>query len=397
MRILQICNKPPLPPIDGGCLAMHQITDGLLKNNHSVKVVTISTPKHPYKKEYYTNNYLETTALVHQYIDTTPAFADAVFAVFKNESYNISRFYSKKLEAKLELILKENKFDVIHLESIYTTPYIPVIRKNSNAKIVLRTHNVEHKIWEELYQNTSNYLKKYYLKYLSKKLKKSEIAALNAVDGIAAISPNDLEYFQSVSGTKSTYIPFGIDVSEFKQQKNTKLNALFFLGAFDWLPNKNGINWFVNNVFPEIAKHYPETKLYIAGKSLKKNINIYNNKNIVTEGEVESSVEFMKKHDVLVVPLLEGSGIRIKILEAMSLKKPVIATTKAADGLNVINKENILMADTPQDFINAVTYLNNTGNYDKIAENGFQFVKNNYSSQAAINKLILFYKNITEG
>jgi hypothetical protein len=95
MRVLQICLKPPLPEVDGGCKAMHAITKGLLDNDVEVKVLTISTDKHPFSPEKMTTDYLERTKIEHSYIDTRVNFFDAFFNLFSSKSYNLDRFYNK--------------------------------------------------------------------------------------------------------------------------------------------------------------------------------------------------------------------------------------------------------------------------------------------------------------
>ena len=144
MNILQICHKPPLPAFDGGCKAMHALTEGFLANAISVKILTISTQKHPFQPELFPTNYLEQTNIAHTFIDTAIKKKAALANLFSNKSYNISRFYNKNFEELITATLQKEKFDVVLLESLYTTPYINAIRKNSNANIIYRSHNIEY-------------------------------------------------------------------------------------------------------------------------------------------------------------------------------------------------------------------------------------------------------------
>ena len=177
MKILQLCHKPPLPPKDGGCIAMNNITQGLLQQNHQVKVVAISTPKHPVNSKDLDADYYKKTKFETVFINT----GTNLFKIFKtmlfNRSYYISRFYSKELEKNWLRFFKET-FDIVQLESIFVTPYIPIIKRHSKAKIILRTHNIEHKIWQRRTAQQSSIFKKLIFTSLTKKLKRSNYPRL---------------------------------------------------------------------------------------------------------------------------------------------------------------------------------------------------------------------------
>ena len=124
MKVLQICLKPPFPEVDGGCKAMHAITQGFLDNGIDVKVLTISTPKHPFQKEKMSDSYLEKTGIEHVFIDTKVTFIGAFLNLFSSKSYNLERFYSKNFETLILKELKETNYDVVLLETFFVTGYI---------------------------------------------------------------------------------------------------------------------------------------------------------------------------------------------------------------------------------------------------------------------------------
>ena len=168
MKILQLCNKPPYPSVDGGMIAMQAITSGLLQAKHEVKVFAISTKKHPVKIETLNETYLKSTSFEHIFVKTDVTPFGIIKNFFQSGSYNIERFYSKKYENRLIEILKSATFDIVQLESLFMAPYIECIRANSSAKIILRSHNAEFKIWERRAANTPNQIKKWYLNFLTK-------------------------------------------------------------------------------------------------------------------------------------------------------------------------------------------------------------------------------------
>ena len=139
----------------------------------------------------------------------------------RTDSYNISRFFSPDFDTLLIKTLKNNSFDVIHLESLFMTPYVHTLRKYSSAKVILRSHNLEYMIWERLARKTINPAKKIYLNILSKQLKNYETSVLNSIDGIAAISMDDRLKYEKLGCEKPMKtIPFGIDIKKYHHKHN---------------------------------------------------------------------------------------------------------------------------------------------------------------------------------
>ena len=191
MRVLQICHKPPLPSIDGGCIAINNISKGLINQLGSIKILTISTIKHPFNLKYYDKEFIEQSSIESAFVDTKLNIVDAFSNLVTYDSYNISRFFSPDFNALIIKTLKANTFDIILLESLFTTPYIETIRNYSSGKIVLRSHNLEYIIWKRLSKESLNPAKKVYLKLLSNQLKKYEFDIFDKIDGIATISKMD--------------------------------------------------------------------------------------------------------------------------------------------------------------------------------------------------------------
>ncbi|HYG51807.1 MAG TPA: hypothetical protein VD905_12935, partial [Flavobacteriales bacterium] len=191
LSILQICNKPPYPPVDGGCIAMNTVTNGLLEAGCHIKVLTIETSKHALRYDALPKDYIEKTQIESVFVDTSINMVDAFSALITSDSYNISRFFSPDFDRKLIEVLRKHKFDVVQVESLFMTPYIGTIRRTSKAKIILRSHNLEYIIWENLAKGTKNIPKKTYLKILASQLKKYELNVIKDVDGIATISSED--------------------------------------------------------------------------------------------------------------------------------------------------------------------------------------------------------------
>lgn len=396
MKVLQLSNKSPRPIKDGGCIAINNIATGLLSKGIELKILTISTQKHPFNEEAFPKAFRDETGIEGVFVDTRINIIDAFSALVTSDSYNVSRFFSPDFNKRLVELLEGDTFDVVHLESLFMTPYIHTIRKYSNAKIVLRSHNLEHLIWERLANSTENTAKRIYLKHLSSKLKKYENKTINEVDGIAAISFEDTARFKELKcQVPLITIPFGIDLENYPNSGINEKNAtsLFHIGSMDWEPNKEAVNWLLDDLWPRVKNENIE--LHLAGRKMPGYITQQATDNLKVHGEVDNAISFMSEHGIMIAPLLSGSGMRVKIIEAMALGKAVITTTVGAEGINCKDGHDIYIANTPEAIISAIKTL--TSNPDKAIQmgtNARKLVEENYHNSAIINELLDFYKSI---
>ncbi len=396
MKILQICHKPPFPPSDGGTIAMNNVTQGLLHAGHQVKVLAIETPKHRVNRNALPSEYLSATGFESVFVDTSISYTAAFETVFTRKAYQVSRFYSKNFAKKIAEVLKKEHFDIIHLESLFTTPYISIIRQFSNAKIVLRTHNIEHQIWKRVAKNERNWIKKWAIRYMSNQLERYECGLAGQIDAFAAISEPDYHFFSTLYGSlPGTILPLGIDIDDYPDNEEympSDVPELFHVGSMNWRPNVEGIEFFLDDVWPLVLERFPEITFTIAGRSIPPTIAHRTDKNLIIAGEVPSANEFILSKDIMIVPILSGSGVRVKIIEGMALGKTIITTTIGAEGLAVENGKNILVADTPEEFVEAIAKCVHTPDICAIlGENARNFVALNHNNEVITQNLVDFY------
>lgn len=390
IKILHIGNKPAFPLLDGGCVAIKSILDCLL-NQEDVYVhhYTLATHKHPFFLRNYPKRYQEKMSISSGYLNTKISIFGAIKHLLTKKSYNIERFYDPEIERQLKAILAVEDFDFILIESIYLLPYMGAYRK-TKAKVVLRAHNVEHKIWEDLSKNSSNSLKSKYLDLLSKQLKEYEQTEIKKVDAVLAISEEDQQIIQQLApDVPVTTIPTSIIVSNERQDYSK--NDFYFLGAMDWLPNKEGIDWLMREVCNKFD--IPE-KIHLAGKRLMKNA-YHGNSCVTNHGEIDDANDYISEHGICLIPLFSGSGVKIKLLENMSLGKPIITTKEGIRGVSVEDRKEVWVADSPSDFKEAMNALyKNQELRKRLGENAKEFIRKNYDLTNVSKKLIGFLKNI---
>ncbi len=399
MKILFLCNKSPYPPKEGGPIAMNANIEGLLNAGHQVKVLALNTNKYFIEKKQIPEEYQEKTNIEFIYKDLSLKPFDAVLNLFSKKSYHVERFISKEFEKKIIEILGRDEYDIVQLEMLYMTPYLHVIRKNSKAKIILRAHNIEHLIWDRITYTAKNPLKKLYLGYLTRKLKNYELSCLNHFNGIATISKKDADYFKS-NGCRVpvTDIPFGLDVSNYKIEKTGyEFPSLFHLGSMNWMPNEEGIKWFLDNAWSLIHRKFPNLKFYLAGRMMPEWLQNLDLPNVEVLGEVPDAGEFINSKAVMIVPLFSGSGIRIKIIEGMALSKTIISTDIGAEGIDFTDGKNILIANTPEEFLKAVEKCNGSKQFcEEVGKNARKLIENKHNLDSITKKLEGFYKTILE-
>lgn len=357
MKILLLTKKFPYPLKDGESQAIHGLSKSLSELGCEVSLLAMNTSKHffsgtelPQKMAHYKE--VRTVG-----IDNTISPFDALGNLVRGTSYHISRFNQEAYHTALTKWLQEETFDIVQLETLYLSPYVPTIRRHSDAQVVMRSHNVEHEIWERCSANIRFAPKRWYLRHLAGQLKAYEQAQLNQYDLLLPITGRDEKRFRAMGFRGDSHVlPIGLDTvcgepdfDSYREPAN-----LHFIGSLDWLPNLEGLQWFLHDVWPMIYRRFPEVKFHIAGRNMPESLRQLQLKNVVIHGEVECSCSFVSAHSISIVPLLSGGGMRAKILEAMSLGRVVISSSVGLEGIEAKHRRDVFVADTPEQFLEAV-------------------------------------------
>ena len=399
MRILLLCNKPPYPASEGGPMAMNSIITGLLEAGHQVKVLAINSEKYNVKESDIPEEYKRKTGIELIDVDLTVKPLNAFLNLFTRKSYHAERFISEDFKKRLAEVLDKEQFDVVQLEVLFMAPYVETIRQHSKAMIVLRAHNVEHKIWERIAKDTKSPLKRWYINHLAKTLKEFELNALETVDGVAAITRKDAAFFRKYCSKPVIDIPFGVYPEQFDPKYEIEGKPKFYhIGSMNWMPNEEGIRWFVDEVLPKTVEKVPDFVYHLAGRSMPEWLTSMKNPHVDVVGEVPDAKEFVTNHDIAIVPLLSGSGIRIKIIESMALGKTVITTRVGAEGILYDEEVNIIIAENKAKMVEAIRSLNeNPETAVRIGQAARKLVEETYDNRKIIARLLMFYEQIKPG
>ncbi|MES2554830.1 MAG: glycosyltransferase family 4 protein [Bacteroidota bacterium] len=352
MNILHISNKPVYPLVDGGCIAMAKLLSGLMQVA-TVKHAFIQTPKHPFVPDAYPTEINVEIPAESVFIDTSINPLSALTALITGKNYNLKRFHHPAFENALLSYLETQSFDAIVLESLFLAPYIKAIRTVFKGKIIIRTHNVEHELWEQQAATTSG-LRKGYLRSLARTLKREELIHLNSADAIWTITEEDAQRFNELGVTIPIHvIPVVMETSALAPDYQS--GDFFHLGSMNWKPNQLAVKRLVSELWPHIQLDKTQHQLHIAG-SFPESMEETAAPEINYHGFVENAEAFMQQHGILVAPITAGSGVRIKLLEAMALGVPCITTPLGATGIR--HQEGCLeIASTNQEWLNAMETL----------------------------------------
>jgi polysaccharide biosynthesis protein PslH len=397
VKILQLHNKVPYPPKDGGAIGVWNFTLEFARQGHDVTLLAMNTKKHFCDIETIPGEYTKMLKIIAVKVDAPITFGGAILNLFfSGRPYNAQRFISSAYKEKLKELLTGNTYDVILLEGLYLVPYIPLIRKYSQAEISLKIHNVEHEIWKRVVINETSITRRTYLKVLTTRIRRMERMAINKYDNLVAFTDRDAMFFNTMGNKKPYFVsPVGINLSNLILPKeNIDFPSIFFLGALDWAPNQEGLLWFIRNVWVKVYEKNKHVHLDIAGR----NAPLWFEKMIVGEGiryhgEVPDAYSFMNSRSIMVVPLLSGSGMRIKIIEGMAMGKALITTSIGTEGINTVHNQEIIIADTAEQFIIQIEkMITNKMFCEQLGINALKYIKNNYDISRITESLIGFYE-----
>ncbi len=391
MKILQLANRVPWPLKDGGAIGIYNLAFGYASNGSQVTMFAFNTEKHKIDPNKLPGEFLDIVKIHSVVIDTSINLFNATKNLFSNEAFHISRFESDDVNKVLSSLLERNEFDLIHLDGPFWGSYVKLVRSLSTAKLVLRAHNVEHLIWKRVADVSANPFKKWYLKIQSERLKKYEIELCNNLDAIIAISKIDQDILKNLGVRTPILIsPAGINTNNFQvNNKHFKQMQFCFIGSLDWMPNLEALDWLLGTLWPLAHQHHPNIKLKVAGRNMPDYLKNRQINGVEIVGEVSNAHTFMQENGVLIVPLRSGSGMRIKILEAMALGVPILSSNIGVEGIEVQHGNELFIFDDKTDFLTQIDFiLKNSEAVDQARNQAFKLIETNYDNTKVVKKLL---------
>lgn len=397
MKILVVAPRVPWPPLDGGRVAINAIALGLRDAGADVELVALNPRKHRSEAREIPDRRgaLPVVAIDH---DTTASpLRLALGLLSSRRSVVAERFSSPALHRFLTDRLARGDVDVVQLEGPMLAGCIAAARTSSPPTLVsMRSQNVEHAIWQRLAAGAGNPLMRLAMRRIASQMRGHERAANEACDALVAISAADLDAFRRDGlGTPATVIPVGIDAAGCEPADPCRPGC-FFIGSLDYRPNAEGLLWLAEEVMPRLRAAAPGLAVVAAGSNAPAElVRRAEAAGIRVAGEVPDARAFMAASGVMAVPLLSGSGVRVKIAEAMAFGVPVVSTPVGAEGLGIENGRELVVADGAEAFAAALVRVErDEALRRRLAAASRAFVERELDREALGRRLLEFYHSL---
>jgi polysaccharide biosynthesis protein PslH len=297
----------------------------------------------------------------------------------------VSRYRSEGMRRQIETLARAEKFDSIVCDFLFPAPNLP-----DPGAAVLFQHNVEALIWKRQVDNAVSAPRRIYFRGQYDRMLRYEGQICRAAKNVIAVSAADAQSMRSLYGiSRVAAVPTGVDLDYFAPPPSPTTTDLVFAGSMDWMPNVDGIQWFVEEVLPLIRKRRPDCSLVIAGRRPTPGIQrlAERDSHIRVTGTVPDIRPYLWESAVSIVPLRIGGGTRLKIYEAMAAKIPVVSTRIGAEGLDIRNGEDIHIADSPAEFAErCLALLDDPTARTRMADIAFSIVASRYSWEIVSRK-----------
>jgi sugar transferase (PEP-CTERM/EpsH1 system associated) len=278
--------------------------------------------------------------------------------IFSSAPHTVSKYCRPEVKARMRELLASQKFDVIICDFVVAAAAIPW---EVDCPKVIFTHNVEALIWKRHFEVSRNPVWKMASWGEYQKMIRFEKYYLTKSDHVLTVSEADKDFFSDfIDRSKMTVISTGVDTEYFRPDIGQEQpNSLVFTGSMDWMPNEDGVLYFLRSILPLIRREIPDVRFTIVGRkpSEKLRATAASEPGVQVTGTVDDIRPYVREGSVYVVPLRIGSGTRLKIFEAMAMGKAIVSTTLGAEGLPIRDGVDISIADSPDEFSRKICQL----------------------------------------
>ncbi|OGU61209.1 MAG: hypothetical protein A2V66_12765 [Ignavibacteria bacterium RBG_13_36_8] len=396
MRILFISPKIPIPPNDGHKISIYGVIKHLNLRGHKIDFAGYSQglTQDEYLTELknicmpYIVNYRAKNNLVKEVINC-----------FDSVPYNVSKYRTIKMKRLILDLLMKRKYDIIHVTNIHMAWVVGVVRRVTDTPVVLRQENLEMMIMKRFYGYQRNPFIKLFTYFQYRKFVKYEPRMCKKFDSCVMMSRNEEESLLKYDSTIHTaHIPIGVETKLLSVKSTQKEKfSIVHIGNLSWYPNCDGLNWFLKEIFPEVVKQQPDTRLYIYSSRIPISLRISPHllKNITQAGYVEDIWNEIKNKSLAVIPLRIGSGIRVKILEMLAAGINILTTTIGKEGLEVESGKQILIADRKEEFVQTIlNFFEEKYDSSEMVNKGKELIREKYTWGRVADEFEMLYKKI---
>lgn len=400
MRVLVIDEWLPWPLESGKKIRTYNLLAGLAKEFDVTLLAYASLPAESEKVEALAGGGIRVVTVED---DRVPKwglrfYAHVLMNCFSGKPFSTGYHVRPAFTRRLEEIVRTEKPDLVHCE---WTNLAPALERVGNVPRVISAHNIESQIWKRFASNSRNPAVKFVAFQQAKKIERLERRWYPSVDCCTAVSEDDARVMRSY-GASVVVVENGVDLDYYdvKTPGENGRKDLVFTASFDVFTNRDAVHFFIRDVLPIIRQDEPGAHFWIVGKAPPESIRRYaeSDSNVHVTGSVPDVRKYIGEAAVSVVPLRIGGGSRLKILEAMAMKKPVVSTSIGAEGIEATNGLNILIGDTPDELAASVLLLLGDAKLRaSLGEAAFELARSRYDWKALVRKQGEVWKGLLRG
>ena len=392
MKILFLAHLFPLPLDSGGKIKTYH-TLKALAGRHEVRVVA-------YLRDENERSHLPDLLHLCPQVEPVPLsrgkatqIADLASSLLTRRSFIVSRDFRADMLQAVQREIDRFRPDIVHIDHLQMAQFVDF---SGPYATVLDHHNVESAIIQRIAKTSASPPTRVYANIEWPKLRAYELDVCRKCDLVLTVSDEDKNTIQTLDPAIRNVctVPIGVDVhGQMPVERNPDSQNILSLGAMHWPPNIDSMRYFCRDIYPLVKRKFPACRLTIAGQRPPRAIrSLASDRSITVTGYVNDTVSLARDCGVFVVPLRSGSGVRVKILNAMAMSLPIVSTSIGAEGLAVTPGEHMLIADTPATFANAVTrVLSNRDLAQRLGRAGRELAVERYSWDIVGQTLLKVY------
>ena len=389
MKLLWVTPKWTLPASDGARVASRQLIKSLVAKGVEIHYLALSHPEDTEDREVLIEDLgVKRAHFIKRNLPISLIekifFYGLSFLFTPSKPLTIASFSSSQIKKFCQKHFKSNQFDYVVADGLHSI--VPLL--SLDAKLIYRSHNVEYEIWKKAARETRFFLKKVFLLTQFYAMRSFERKVVHFVDHVFPISEEDrLKYTEYLKeDAKLMTLPLGLSFKKVQPTKSIDKICLLFLGRLDWAPNKDGLIWFLKEVWPHLSPQNFE--LIIVGSGNSDWVSTYSGlEGVSFYGFVEDLDSIYQKIDLSIIPIFYGSGTRIKLIEAVSKGIPILSTGMGAQGSSLMPGEEYTQAETSSQWVDALLKFDAQESRDR-ANKAFERLQREFAQEKLAQNFI---------
>lgn len=357
MRVLMLATMAPYPPVFGGASRVWNILRQVARR-HEVALLAMHTPDAEPLAEAVRvmREHAADVRFVARPTGLARRVASGLRSLGPGPAYTLGNFRFAAFETALRRFVADWNPDLVHAHFLHTAQYHDAF---GPAARLFDCHNINTALWRRYAETRTDPLRRVFAMRQAALLARFEPAIHRAFDAVTFCSEDDRRWAVERSPDASLHVsPNGVDCAYFApRDEPEEPHSLLFCASMATVQNVDAAVWFVGEVLPRIRTRYPDAKAWLVGREPVARVRALASDHVTVTGTVDDVRPYMARAQVHVVPIRVGGGTRLKILEAMAMKRPVVSTTVGAEGIGATDGEHLVLADDADAFAGAVGRL----------------------------------------